>query len=491
MEGSPLRAAAAVVLVVVFAAGGLLLTPACSGTGDGNVNGHTGVCTRDEDCFDGQRCIQGACETVELVGCELTGCGPYEFCDTEDLACKASGEKACTEDGQCGEGFICPPSVGRCMQGCLLNEDCAPEFSCNNALGACVECTFDPDCTDPDRPRCLSDEGRCVGCLEPGHCPDDYYCDLVEASGQRYSCREGCLDGNDCAPGTRCEREGSAAGRCVECTPETVVQDCTEGNRGRCHPDLRRCTQCYDDEQCNVGQLDWCHPGDWVCVRCLEDEHCPLGTVCVAGTSTCEPGCRDSDRCPPVGEGHLLHCDPARGDHGECLECLEDGHCELGYKCDDGVCVEGCDGDHNCPEDRPVCHLVQDRCIECLGDGDCPEHLFCDLAENRCSCLSSWDTCSSSAQCGNPQGWPDVPWWDGTCTGPVWCTTQVKCSDVDDGSWQAISGGPRCTEPCSIPDRRSTCPSGYCCRRVQQADDGALGLKCVADSQCQTTCFNN
>ncbi len=473
------------IVTTTFLLAAAIILGACNGAPlPPNGGNQPSPCTDHDDCPDGHYCDQGNCVLDESGSCEFTGCDPHAFCDLGDGLCKESGEKPCISDDDCGDDFICPPSVGHCLEPCTIDGDCAHHLTCNNSIGGCVECTFDDHCVDPDLSHCFTEEGRCVGCLEASHCPGNYYCDLNESSARRHTCREGCLDGNDCVPGTRCERPGDAPGRCVECSVETAAEDCSDSTRQRCHPDLLLCVQCFEHEQCTSPALNWCHQYDWECVQCLQESHCPMGTVCVGSSSTCEIGCTSDARCPPADDPDRTVCDPTLGPHGECVECLSDDECDLGYRCSGGGCVEGCTGDHNCPPHKPSCDLLADRCVECLTHSDCAPR-ECDRTENACTCLGPGEPCLGSDECGNPPIWPD-PHWDGTCVSLVWCISQLKCSDTQQTEWRDMSPEFRCGDACSIPDRRSTCPPEFCCRRVRNAE-GSEGLKCVPDTQCPSS----
>ncbi|RMG12453.1 MAG: hypothetical protein D6729_16485 [Deltaproteobacteria bacterium] len=442
-----------------------LLFAACSGGTLGGGGKDASVpCASKSDCPADYTCVQGTCQPDPGTGCAADGCPAHSFCDT-DGRCVGSGEKACASDAACGGGFVC--AAGRCVEGCLVDSDCAMGLYCNNQVGGCVACTFDSHCQDPALPFCLSAEGRCVQCNAAGTCPKEFYCDLSEGP-DRYTCKEGCLQESDCTPGTTCELT-TTPGRCVECTVETENVDCA-APKPYCDPDRRKCVACVLDSQCPGG--DVCSPGG-VCVDCLDDTACAKGAVCDQQSLTCVPGCRRDEQCPPASDPSLTKCDAARGDHGTCVQCLAHEDCPLGYECDDqGQCVEGCKRARRCPPEAPVCNLLQDRCVECLRDADCPTNLRCDLASNTCQCLDDGEQCGSSAECGNPP-------IDGMCFDFTWCITEVQCNG--DGIWHPVTG--RCGQSCNIPDIQDICPSGFTCRRVRN-EQGMAGIKCVQGGAC-------
>ncbi len=459
---------------------------ACNG---GEENGENRFCLVNADCDTDEECVGGMCMPKGPSGCEGTGCDEHSFC-ASDGECKGSAEKPCDSEADCGPGFFCSNVLELCLQECETPADCSPELTCDTAVGGCIPCAFDPQCEGhPDGERCLAEEGRCVECTDPLHCPDNYYCDLDEGSETLYHCVEGCLDDNDCSVEGHCVREGTGPGRCVECLPETATEDCTDPRRPRCHPSMHRCVECFEHGQCTDPNLGLCHPEDFECVRCLDNTDCRMGHVCVPEQWECEIGCDGDERCPPEDGQHLIYCDTGRGPHGECVECLGDDHCEAewidAFKCEEGECVAGCNQDSDCPERVPYCLVEENRCVRCFEDEDCPDHLTCDPSEYFCRCIDETDprnVCESTKQCGNPPDWPN-PHWDETCIPLTICVSEAEC----DGGWRTLAA-PRCAGHCSGPvNHQVECPYGFCCRRVRDLD-GNTNLKCVEIGQCPGDC---
>jgi hypothetical protein len=57
---------------------------------------------------------------------------------------------------------------------CATDMDCmGPKSHCDPARTVCVECASALDCTDPMRPACESDAGKCVECLMDADCTRD------------------------------------------------------------------------------------------------------------------------------------------------------------------------------------------------------------------------------------------------------------------------------------------------------------------------------
>jgi hypothetical protein len=132
------------------------------------------LCTADEDCPPGQRCVDGMCVPL------------------------------CTTDEDCPPGFQCLD--GMCVPHCTADEDCPPDFRCVD--GMCIPpCTADEDC--PPGQEC--EDGACIpvaqcgnGVVEPGEaCDGDEPCDPGSPGGAFVSCSGDCQSRDDsaCEPG--------------------------------------------------------------------------------------------------------------------------------------------------------------------------------------------------------------------------------------------------------------------------------------------------
>jgi peptidoglycan-associated lipoprotein len=119
-------------------------------------------CNKDEDCREGEFCVNGMCQQCRtskdcLKGqickggrCVSGGCETSEDCP-DGKACKDGKCVPCQSDGDCGPGAKC--KNGRCLRPgqCLTDADCPPNHECQN--GHCVappgdggkaKCTPDP-----------------------------------------------------------------------------------------------------------------------------------------------------------------------------------------------------------------------------------------------------------------------------------------------------------------------------------------------------------
>jgi len=258
-------------------------------------------CESDTDCAANEACIVGLCTPVE---CKVDAdCADTEEC--LDHTCVAKPE--CTVDEDCQIGEIC--FEGNCVSGCRTDRDCPTGFSCLAGVG---------------------DHGTCAECQADGDCDTGYKC--ID-----YACVQHCETDEDCTVG-HCDLASNA---CVECTL---------------------------DAHCELGFIcenNACSAG------CRLDADCPAGEICE--NTACREGCRLDGDCPSgVCDQQTLTC----------VECAVKDDCNLGELCVDGQCVSGCEGDRDCPADTICATQLGDHgaCVECIDDNHCtdPDLPRCD-----------------------------------------------------------------------------------------------------------------
>ncbi len=140
------------------------------------VNGEClSTCSETADCGSNERCRQGLCEALE---CRRTAdCGGSEIC--VDAQC----ETRCTQDSNCGAGFICndnnycedDPNVA-----CRSNAECSRDEIC--VAGECATpCTCNQECGSGE---VCTDTGICEA---PSQAPAECQTDCECASGETCS----------------------------------------------------------------------------------------------------------------------------------------------------------------------------------------------------------------------------------------------------------------------------------------------------------------
>ena len=187
-----------------------LLTLGLAGCGDGSKGG----CQGNEDCDEGQKCVDGAC----VVRCT---CGPEEECTATAAECAsdvktdaADGDAVapipCTFDSDCNDGNDCTKDW--CEGGfCKTRVFTAAEaVGCCTVLADCVD-KSKPSASeaDPDGDPCTVDSCTELHCL---HEVEDPYC---------------CHKDSDCTDENDCTQDKCVENKCLfsEPKPNCCAQD--------------------------------------------------------------------------------------------------------------------------------------------------------------------------------------------------------------------------------------------------------------------------
>ena len=162
------------------------------------------------------------------------------------------------------------------------------------------------------------------------------------------------------------------------------------------------CVQCTEDAHC-FDPTPLCNLINHECVECLDNTPCDDLTACngqeQCASGTCQPG------TPPMCDNQ---CRELSGNGFECVQCLDDGHCEPGKQCSPSIftcvdCLDSmtcddnifCNGVETCSQNGTcltgvlpcesaslLCDEAGSRCVQCLNDTHCST-----LAENYCDGL--------------------------------------------------------------------------------------------------------
>jgi hypothetical protein len=135
-------------------------------------SGQCVACIANDQCLDPN---YGVCDYALNLCVE---CGadidcPGGTCEPTTLRCILS----CADAGLCPDGLLC--EHGSCVR-CTSNASCTDDrgsLLCDTAVGQCVECLADSDCTPA---ICDRTTGRCVQCLNGQSCHDGEECDPLE-----------------------------------------------------------------------------------------------------------------------------------------------------------------------------------------------------------------------------------------------------------------------------------------------------------------------
>ena len=331
------------------------------------------ACVTDGDCGGGKcataSCIDGFCDSEELVDCDDDNDCTDDFCETTTGACK---NVATVEGASCDVSAVC-------MEG----------GSCK--AGACTGGTPVPDGDSCEDGNPCTDDDECgkTGCIAggPTDCDDDDMCTL-DSCEPANGCtskptNEGkaCDDGNSCTEGDACNNGACVAKPKAKGAPCDDEDDCTgpdacDGVDFCEGPDLPAGTACDDGDPCTSGdgcELWGCDGPDDTCndgndctdddcdsksgacsapkasdgSKCQDGDPCTVGDACASGTckASTTSACDDSDPC-------TLDACTAEGDNFKCSLTPSQG----GTTCDDGdpctktsTCVAGlCKGTDTC-----------------------------------------------------------------------------------------------------------------------------------------------
>ncbi len=416
-------------------------------------------------------------------------------------------------DGGCPDGQFCDEQTNTCVE-CLENADCDDGLFCNGeetcSSGACQ--TGTSPCTESQ--ECDEDADECIN---PAECEADADCD----DGLFCNGEETCVDG-ECQAGTApCTAEQKCDEDADECvTPTESLIIITPEN-----PGVGESTSFSPQTSAkgsNVFYYWVLSTGRYSYEESFSSQFASQGeytiTLTLYNTSTWEV-IDTEERSFTVGEqqedacGNTCaedeYCDK---DSGECVECLQDSHCDDGLfcnsektcvecfqnsHCDDGLfcngeetCVDGecqagtdpCSAEQECNEDNDSC----ENPAECAIDADCDDGLFCN-GEETCvdgKCQAGTNPCTAEQECDedtdacvNPPECED----DADCDDGLFCNGEETCVD---GECQA--GTNPCTAEQECDEDNDACVNPPECEGDADCDDGLFcnGEETCVDGEC-------
>lgn len=408
------------------------------------------------------------------------------------VAACATTEKECTEDGDCGTGFLCT-DAGTCLRAPLGGDGGSGGGGggATDACGAsddCLPAPFDlvpdvywdgseagePVCAVPLR-NCPSGEcavaRECLplqdGATRPGlmRCEADADCwsgRCLEQGGARF-CLRSCAEELDCPYND--ETGGATVGFGCEAIVDRGVplQSCTPID-----PAAPGRTLCRSD--CDCGPAGSCAPEEGLACRFVGHVLPRLHAVPVCEPLPAEPARPSGARC---------HGDPASCHGGACtLTCSVAGH-EKALMCFEPRCSQPCGRDADCP-DRLICTGGVE--VERVGHwhlygADSPD----DDGRNIAYCMVPEEGCADEIDCcPTPDG-------AGGCL-DGWSSTPRRCALLQAGP----AASPRLLTVCTEPDPTRARP-GACCDAPEACDSGLCvpareGTACAGGGVCSVPC---
>jgi hypothetical protein len=340
--------------------------------------------------------------------------GSLEVCDGHDNDCNGA-----VDDDACAAG-VCEPASGMCVEQDCRDLGCQAGQSCTEEDGAwqCVDSELPDDCRDGslqcgEDEVCNDQDGQCVPLGGLGDvCRDDRECadglcvspaSLRMPDGDRF-CARNCCGSGDCPGGTVCWQPGGGVSACVsrerlglgdgaagegaECGQDA---DCASGvcRGGSCADPCCLDAGCDGGDSCTV-EID--AEADHVDVACGSGGIGDAGWPCEVNEDCASSLCIDTGYCTAAcctsagcGEGmvcvhaQLIDVDTepyarlcvsdsgwAGPNHGEGpagSSCFDGADCRSD-RCEDGVCVDTCCSQADCPAGTSC------RVREVLGGGE-------------------------------------------------------------------------------------------------------------------------
>lgn len=358
-----------------------------------------------------------------------------------------------------------------------------------------VDCDGNDECPSV-APLC--EDGKCVACVEHDACElhDPLtLCDAEGAEGPEGECVQ-CLSDEQCTDDApRC-----VSGACKECEAHA---DCEDAARPECSADFV-CVPCSDSGACtDRGVRALCDDRadsdtEGQCVECIEHGHCDEAATpqCDGASGSCV-ACTTSDACAGRTDGDVVieQCNthPGRSTTGQCVQCVGDSATEPAAE----TCVSGFS--YACDQDLGRCTTKRvgttDICTECVADSECEQDAKCvtlTLGEHSFGnyCLHDKEeqtNCGDTASALRPYN-RSV---DGTSIDGfegTFCFPSTSCEAVIDATSGAVDTG-------------KTCTLNSDCGRSNPAQDGALCMSfggiedrctyaCDAANDCPNGAYN-
>lgn len=445
---------------------GLCIPNPCQTTADCKegtacISGKCVNCTEDTQCGNGYVCANYVCRKGNCRGPEDQSCVSGQVC--REYQCTP-----CQKHEECGKKRIC--RTGQCEVGCQDRSDCENRQVCDTSTNTCKECLQHVDCIDGK--LCDPTDTKCKECLKNEDCRQGV-CDKTSGT-----CKP-CLQDTDCSTGQRCKNA-----QCTDCRADA---DCSTGQHceaGRCNmPECqdsrdckdgkicrnRRCETCNQDADCGTAQI--CEKGQCLRGQCQQDAHCTDGQIC--RLQRCSPCVQDSD----CGAGSICdtqthRCrsgcrnDQACTDNQKCLPqqnrcgCLQNNDCLTGQLCKQNVC-SGCSQDQECSQGQ-LCINQRCKTANCRTNQDCQTGLAC--LQNLCTSCQQDRDCSTGQIC------------DATKQ-----TCRLGCRQDNDCQGQKCDPSDNMCKACL---NQSHCPAGQSCIN-NQCVSCQTHADCAANQVCQ------
>ncbi|MEZ0313951.1 MAG: hypothetical protein ACAI38_19440 [Myxococcota bacterium] len=478
--------------------------------GDGNETIPNNFCRSDEQCSNGEACVDGVCRRTPCFGVTCPGVG--DVCAFQCIPTSAS-----CNDVDCIDNFEHCVN-GDCVPSCDIDpcEDpgCDPVGDPNCVAGDCVNgtlcfggfCREITPCGDDGDAFCGAGFICSLGCNTPSLC-DSISCNAgwtctIQTDGmgvQFPTCVGSPCSGLSCGPGESC-----IGGSCID-TCEFVP--CADGGR-QCASDAQICCNgvcCGEGEICRVIRDD--QPG--VCLRPegICDPPCSADEVCVAGECLCAEypnprECGGGECCRTQTCDNPCNPNPCATNVGNPL-CTVDCSLTEGYRC-----VNDCGG-VVCPKLNTVCEPSSGDCLcgtpgtACAGTNCCVDNdpgagfnYVCDdtCSPNPCTQALFGDNRECNRDCTQPNGFTCTNYCDGVVCGPNMTCDPANGNCVCGGDGLCVAGNLCCVNDAGTLDCRDPCSPNPCgaeaCSRNCSQPGGYQCVNSCGAGQCSSDVRN-
>jgi hypothetical protein len=360
-----------------------------------------------------------------------------------------------------------------------------------------VDCDGNDECPY-QAARC--EGGKCVACDDHDACELHDPLTLCDAAGNEGPAGEcvQCLGNEQCAS----ETPHCVDGACKECEAHT---DCSDASRPECSAD-HVCVPCTGQPACvERGARSECDMRDGSatsgqCVECLEHGHCTTAAApqCHSASGSCV-ACTANDACAGRMDGEIAieQCNTRAGKatSGQCVQCVGDSATEPAATTCVGTFSYACDQDLGRCTTRRV--GTTDICTSCVADSECEQEAKCVTLTLGAQTFGNYclhDKAEQSNACGDTSS--SMRPYNRSVGGTsidgfegTFCFPSTSCEAILDATSGTFTTGKVCTSD-TMCGRGTPSVDGAVCTNFGGVDD-RCSYTCDASHDCPNGTYNS